>query len=53
MKNRTLTKMKRSEKLEVKTQFKDWFKRMLEYDFEEGKDFCSFLSESTGGRPAV
>ena len=41
------------EKLEVKTQFKDWFKRMLEYGFEEGKDYCSFLSESTGGRPAV
>lgn len=40
-------------KLEVKTQFKDWFKRMLEYGFEEGKDYCSFLSESTGGRPAV
>ena len=38
--------------LEVKTLFKDWFPRMLEYGFEEGKDFCSFLSESTGGRPA-
>ena len=41
------------EKLEIKTQFKDWFKRMLEYAFEEGKDYRSFLSESTGGRPAV
>ena len=30
--------------LEVKTSFKDWIKRMLEYGFEEGKDFCSFLS---------
>ena len=24
---------------------------MIEYGFEEGKDFCSILSESTGGRP--
>ena len=39
------------EALEVKTQFKDWFPRMCEYGFEDGKDFCSFLSESTGGRP--
>lgn len=38
--------------LEVKTQFKDWFPRMCEYGFEDGKDFCSFLSESTGGRPS-
>lgn len=38
--------------LEVKTAFKDWFPRMCEYGFLEGTDFCSFLSESTGGRPA-
>lgn len=38
--------------LEVKTPFKDWFPRMCEYGFSEGTDFCSFLSESTGGRPA-
>jgi len=38
--------------LEVKTEFKDWMPRMLEYGFEEGKDFSSFLSESTGGRPS-
>lgn len=38
--------------LEVKTAFKDWFPRMCEYGFSEGQDFCSFLSESTGGRPA-
>lgn len=38
--------------LEVKTAFKDWFPRMTEYGFQEGEDFCSFLSESTGGRPA-
>lgn len=38
--------------LEVKTAFKDWFPRMCEYGFSEGVDYCSFLSESTGGRPA-
>lgn len=40
------------EKLEIKTQFKDWFPRMCEYGFEKNKDFCSFLSESNGGRPS-
>ena len=38
--------------LEGKTAYKDWFPRMCEYGFTEGEDFCSFLSESTGGRPA-
>lgn len=38
--------------LEVKTSYKDWFPRMCEYGFSEGQVFCSFLSESTGGRPA-
>jgi len=38
--------------LEVKTAYKDWFPRMCEYGFVEGQDFRSFLSESTGGRPA-
>lgn len=38
--------------LGVRTAYKDWFPRMCEYGFVEGKDFCSFLSESTGGRPA-
>ncbi|ARK28759.1 phage antirepressor KilAC domain-containing protein [Halalkalibacter krulwichiae] len=37
--------------LEVKTDYKDWFPRMVTYGFEEGLDFSSFLSESTGGRP--
>lgn len=41
------------EALEVKTAYKDWFPRMCDYGFEEGKDFCSFLSESTGGRPST
>ena len=39
--------------LEIKTGYKDWFPRMCDYGFVEGKDFRSFLSESTGGRPAV
>ncbi|CDC47149.1 putative uncharacterized protein [Clostridium sp. CAG:58] len=39
--------------LEIKTAFKDWFPRMAEYGFEAGKDFCSKMSESTGGRPAI
>lgn len=41
------------EALEVKTAYKDWFPRMCEYGFEDGKDFSSFLSESTGGRPST
>ena len=41
------------EALQVKTAYKDWFPRMCEYGFVEGRDFCSFLSESTGGRPAT
>jgi len=39
------------EKLGIRTEYKDWFPRMIEYGFEDGKDFSSFLSESTGGRP--
>lgn len=38
--------------LEVGTAYKDWFPRMCEYGFKEGVDFCSFLRESSGGRPA-
>lgn len=38
--------------LEVKTPYDKWFPRMSEYGFEEGLDFSTFLSESTGGRPA-
>ena len=39
--------------LGIKTAYKDWFPRMCEYGFTEGKDFCSNLSESTGGRPSI
>ena len=38
--------------LEVKTPYDKWFPRMCEYGFNEGLDFTTFLSESTGGRPA-
>lgn len=34
------------------TDFNHWIARRIEeYDFKEGKDFQSFLTESTGGRP--
>ena len=39
--------------LEVATPYDKWFPRMVEYGFTEGTDFSTFLSESTGGRPAV
>lgn len=39
--------------LEIKTAYKDWFPRMCDYGFEQDTDFCSFLSESTGGRPST
>ena len=39
--------------LEVSTAFKDWVSRRIkDYDFIENLDFCSFLSESSGGRPS-
>lgn len=39
------------ELLEIKTAFTDWFPRMCEYGFEEGKDYCSFLSDRSDGLP--
>ena len=41
------------EALGIRTAYKDWFPRMCEYGFTEGTDFCSILSESTGGRPGT
>lgn len=41
------------ERLKIGTAYKDWFPRMCEYGFFEPKDFSSFLSESTGGRPST
>ena len=41
--------------LGVTTRYNDWFPRMAEYGFMEGKDFYSFLSKTseTGGRPST
>lgn len=43
------------EKLNIETRFNDWFPRMCEYGFEEGRDFYSKMSKTseTGGRPAT
>lgn len=38
--------------LGVETPYDKWFPRMCEYGFEEGTDFSTKMSESTGGRPA-
>lgn len=37
--------------LEAGTRFNDWFPRMCEYGFEEGKDYHSFLSNRSDGLP--
>ncbi len=37
------------EKLEIETRYNDWFPRMCEYGFAEGKDYCSFLSNRSDG----
>ena len=39
--------------LGVVTQYKDWFPRMCEYGFKEGRYFRSILRQSTGGRPST
>ena len=41
------------EALEVNTRYNDWFSRMCEYGFDEGKDYYSILSKSNGGRPGT
>lgn len=48
----TISARELHERLNIKTAFKDWFPRMCEYGFTEGEDFCSKMSESTGGRPS-
>lgn len=52
-KSPTISGRELHEALEVKTAYKDWFPRMCEYGFAENIDFCSNLSESTGGRPSI
>lgn len=39
--------------LGIETRYDTWLNRMLQYGFEEGRDFCSKMSESTGGRPST
>ncbi len=40
--------------LHIETPFKKWIDRMIEYGFDEGKDFWTKMSKtSTGGRPAT
>ena len=41
------------EVLQIRTNYMNWFPRMCEYGFEEGKDFIPNLVESTGGRPGM
>lgn len=43
------------EGLKINTRFNDWFPRMVEYGFAEGKDFYSKMSKTSGngGRPSV
>lgn len=43
------------EQLHIGTRFNDWFPRMCEYGFEEGKEYYSKMSKTTesGGRPSV
>jgi len=37
--------------LKVETRYNDWFERMCEYGFEEGKDYYSILSNRSDGLP--
>lgn len=40
--------------LMIDTRYNDWFKRMCEYDFIEGRDFYSILSKTSDkGRPSI
>lgn len=43
------------EKLQIGTRFNDWFPRMCEYGFKEGKEFYSKMSKTpeSGGRPPL
>lgn len=43
------------EGLEIGTRFNDWFPRMVEYGFQEGKDFYSKMSKTpeSSGRPSM
>lgn len=37
--------------LGIDTRYNDWFQRMCEYGFQEGKDYCSKMSNRADGLP--
>lgn len=37
--------------LGIETRYNDWFQRMCEYGFQEGKDYCSKMSNRADGLP--
>jgi len=37
--------------LGLTTRYNDWFHRMCEYGYTEGKDYCSFLTDRSDGLP--
>lgn len=39
--------------LGIETPYMKWFERMLQYGFDENRDFWTKMSESTGGRPST
>ncbi|MDO5139128.1 MAG: antA/AntB antirepressor family protein [Oscillospiraceae bacterium] len=49
----TVTGRDLHEALGIDTPYFKWFLRMCEYGFEEYRDFRSFLSKSTDGRPST
>lgn len=51
----TMSARELHEQLHIGTRFNDWFPRMCEYGFEEGKEYYSKTSKTSesGGRPSV
>ena len=50
--NPTVSARELYDRLNIKSNFTTWFRRMCEYGFEDGKDFFPKMEESTGGRPS-
>ena len=51
--NPTVSGQELHKALMIDTPYKRWFDRMSDYGFKEGRDFWTFLSKSTGGRPST
>lgn len=53
--NNTISGRELYEFLQIETPFKKWIDRMVEYGFEEGKEFWTKMSKTSpsGGRPAT